>query len=173
VQAANFGPVNITKGQAPVSEVITVSNPNAQPVAISGLQTSVPFSIVTDTCRSTPVQSQGSCTVTVQFAPTALGASTGTLTVDSEAGQSMAQLSGTGVVTLTIDIVPTAGTVTGDGFKCTEKASCMEQITGSVTLAASPPDSFVDWMGACSGKTATCTLSTLTADTTVTAEFLS
>ena len=173
VQAANFGPVNITKGQAPVSEVITVSNPNAQPVAISGLQTSVPFSIVTDMCRSTPVQSQGSCTVTVQFAPTALGASTGTLTVDSEAGQSMAQLSGTGFVTLTIDIVPTAGTVTGDGFKCTEKASCMEQITGSVTLAASPPDSFVDWMGACSGKTATCTLSTLTADTTVTAEFLS
>jgi hypothetical protein len=173
VQAADFGPVDITKGQAPVSEVISVSNPNSQPVAISGLQTSAPFNIVTDTCRGTPVQSRGSCTVTVQFAPTALGASTGTLTVDSAAGPSMAQLSGTGFVTLTIDIVPAVGTVTGDGFMCTEKASCLEQITGSVTLAASPPKTFVDWMGACSGKTATCALSTLTADTTVMAEFLS
>ena len=172
VQAADFGLVNITKGQAPVSEVISVSNPNAQPVAISGLQASAPFSIVTDTCRGTPVQSQGSCTVTVQFAPTALGASTGTLTVDSAAGPSIAQLSGTGFVTLTINIVPIGGTVTGDSFECTEKNSCMEQITGPVTLAASPPGSFVDWMGACSGKTVTCTLSTLTADTAVTAEFL-
>jgi hypothetical protein len=172
VQAADFGPVDITKGQAPVSEVLSVSNPNSQPVAISGgFQTSAPFNIVTDTCRGT-VQSQGSCTVTVQFAPTALGTSNGTLTVDSAAGPSTAQLSGTGFVTLAIDIVPTGGTVTGDGFMCTAKASCLELITGSVTLAASPPGSFLDWTGACSGKTATCTISTLTADTTVTAEFV-
>jgi Abnormal spindle-like microcephaly-assoc'd, ASPM-SPD-2-Hydin len=171
VEAANFGPVDITKGQAPVSEVLLVSNPNSQPVAISGLQTSAPFTIVTDTCGGT-VQSQGSCTLTVQFAPTALGVTNGTLTVDSAAGPSLAPLSGTGFVTLTIDIAPAVGTVMGDGFMCSQKAACLELITGSVTLTASPRRGFLDWTGACSGTIPTCALSTLTADTTVTAEFV-
>ena len=170
MQAADFGDVNITKGQAPASEVISLSNPNAQPVTVTDLQASAPFRIVTDTCRGTPVQGQASCTVTVQFAPTKLGASTGTLTVKSEAGPATAQLSGTGFVTLTIDIGPAAGTVTGDGFKC-EKASCSEQITGPITLAA-VSTGFKDWKDSCPlGNGAICGPLNLTADTTITAQF--
>jgi hypothetical protein len=169
VQAADFGDVNISKGQA--AEVISVSNSNAHPVAITDLQASAPFSIVTDTCRGTPVQSQGSCTVTVQFAPTKLGASTGTLTVNSEAGPATAQLSGTGFVTLTIDIGPAGSTVTGDGFSC-EKAQCSEPIKGPITLTA-VSNGFKDWKGSCpNGNSATtCGPLNLTADTTITAEF--
>jgi hypothetical protein len=169
VQAADFNSVDITAGNAPASQDIAIGNPNTQPIEITGVQASAPFSIVADTCSNMPVQGQASCSITVQFTPTTLGANTGTLTVNSAAGQSTAQLSGTGFVELTIVIAPPgAGTVqTDSGFMCNQ--TCTEQVMGPVTLTATQKG-FKDWKGACSGFISSCTPN-LTADGTVTAEF--
>jgi hypothetical protein len=169
VQAADFDPVDITPGQAPASQDIAIRNPNTQPIEITGVQASGPFSIATDTCSNVPIQGQASCSITVQFAPTTLGTSTGTLTVNSAAGQSTTQLSGTGFAELTIDITPVVGTVQSDsGFSCNQ-AQCIEQITGPVTLTATP-EAFKGWKGPCSGQNS-CGPLNLTEDTTVTAEY--
>jgi hypothetical protein len=172
VQAANFDSVDITPGHAPASQDIAIGNPNAQPIEITGLQASAPFNVVADTCSNVTIQGQASCTITVQFAPTTLGASTGTLTVSSTAGQSTTQLSGTGFAKLTIDITPAGATVQDtSGFACNQ-AECTEQITGPVTLTATSKG-FKDWgnQGACAGVVGPkCTLN-LTQDAIVTAEF--
>jgi hypothetical protein len=169
VQAADFDPVDITPGQAPASADITIRNPNTQPIEITGVQASGPFSIATDTCSNVPIQGQASCGITVHFAPTALGTSTGTLTVNSAAGQSTTQLSGTGFAELTIDITPVVGTVQSDSGVSCNQAECIEQITGPVTLTATPA-AFKGWKGPCSGQNS-CGPLNLTEDTTVTAEY--
>jgi hypothetical protein len=69
------------------------------------------------------------------------------------------------------------GTVTGGGLNCGESTSvCDVMVAGgsAVTLTAAPAGGtrFGSWGGACSGTATTCQL-TLTADTKVTAEFLS
>jgi hypothetical protein len=121
VQAADFDPVDITPGQAPASQDIAIRNPNTQPIEVTGVQASAPFSIATDSCSNVPIQGQASCSITVNFAPTTLGTSTGTLTVNSAAGQSTTQLSGTGFAELTIIITPVVGTVQSDsGFSCNQ-----------------------------------------------------
>jgi hypothetical protein len=169
VQAADFDPVDITPGQAPASQDIAIRNPNTQPIEITGVQASAPFSIATDTCSNVPIQGQASCSITVHFEPTTLGTSTGTLTVNFAAGQSTTQLSGTGFAELTIDITPVVGTVQSDsGFSCNQ-AECIEQITGPVTLTATPK-AFKGWKGPCSGQVG-CGPLNLTEDTTVTAVY--
>ena len=172
VQAAEFDSVDITPGQTAATKDVPIHNPNTQAIEITGLQASAPFSIVADTCSNVSIQGQASCTITVQFAPTTLGASTGSLVVNSAAGQSTTQLSGTGFARLTIDIVPAGATVQDDsGFAC-RQAECTEQITGPVTLTAASKG-FKDWgnQGACSGVIGPECKLNLTQDASVTAEF--
>lgn len=169
-QAADFKSVDITPGQTPASEDIAIRNPNTQPIEITAVQASAPFSITADTCTNAqPIQAQASCSITVLFAPTALGASTGTLTINSAAGQSTTQLSGTGYAELTISIIPKGKIVQDDSGLICDQSECTEQITGPVTLTA-PSKGFKDWKGACSGFIPSCALN-LTADEMVTAEY--
>ncbi len=156
VPPADLGRVDITPGQPPASQQVTVTNSNPQPLLITGAQASAPFSVTPGTCSTgQPIPAQGSCSITVQFAPTALGVSTATLTIDSSAGQSTAQLSGTGFAKLMIMVVG-GGTVQGDdGASCSspDPTGCADQVTAPITLTATPATSgdktavFKGWCG--------------------------
>ena len=90
-----FGSVNV--GSTSGAQSVTVSNPGSTAASISSVSASAPFS-QTNTCGSS-LAAGGSCTVSVQFAPTASGAASGTLSVASSAPSSplTVALSGTGV----------------------------------------------------------------------------
>ena len=185
VQPADFGQVDITPGQAPAGIPVAVSNPNTRELSITSAEiTSGPaFTITVDNCSASTIPPHQSCSVTVQFAPTALGSSSGTLTIASAADQpATAQLTGTGFVILEIIFTGMgSGSVGSDaGFSC--QSDCKEHITSSITLSESPADApsgknpyvFVGWgKGACadSGSQETCGPLDLTADDQVTAQF--
>jgi hypothetical protein len=73
-----------------------VSNPNSTAISVSSVGATGPFS-ETNTCGSS-IAANGSCTVSVTFTPTASGAASGTLSVNSSAPGSplTVALSGTG-----------------------------------------------------------------------------
>jgi Divergent InlB B-repeat domain len=172
LQSAAFSPVDITPGQPAGTQVVTIRNPNTQPLLITGAHTAAPFSIAEDTCSAQSIPPQNSCNVTVQFAPTALGDDTQTLTIDSAAGQSTAQLTGTGFTELTITIRGDGSGSVSDGQEFTCSSDCTEQITGPITLTAAPDANnfFAGWGGDCQGSSTTCQVP-VTADSTVSADF--
>ncbi len=80
----SFG--NQTVGSTSAAQTVTVHNPNSTAVSVSQLAVSGPFS-QTNTCGSS-IAANGSCTVSVAFAPTAAGSASGSLTVASNAAGS-------------------------------------------------------------------------------------
>ncbi len=94
-----FGNVNV--GSTSSAQTVTVSNPNAAAVPVSQLAVSGPFGH-TSTCGAS-IPANGSCTVSVTFAPTATGSASGSLTVASSAPGSplTVALSGTGISSTT------------------------------------------------------------------------
>ena len=96
----SFG--NQTVGSTSGAHTVTVSNPNASAVSVSQLAVSGPFG---QTKRArTSIAANGSCTVSVTFAPpTAAGSASGSLTVASSAAGSPLNvaLSGTGISSTT------------------------------------------------------------------------
>jgi len=171
--------VDITPGQQAATLPITVRNPNTQPLRITSVQTATPYAITADACLAHPIPPQGSCTITAQFAPTALGANAQILTVDSAAGTSTTQLTGTGDAVLTVTITGRgSGSVSdGNAINC-PSGSCAEQISKQLTLTLTATvtpgsgDYFNAWGGSCqaSGSSTACQL-TITADATVSADF--
>ncbi|HEX3961354.1 MAG TPA: choice-of-anchor D domain-containing protein, partial [Trebonia sp.] len=95
----SFG--NETVGSTTSAQTVTVSNPNSSAISVSQLAVSGPFS-QTNTC-GTSIAANGSCTVSIKFAPTAAGAASGSLSVASNAPSSplTVALSGTGVSSTT------------------------------------------------------------------------
>ena len=87
---------NQTVGSTSAAQTVTVHNPNAAAVSVSQLAVSGPFT-QTNTCGAS-IAANGSCTVSVAFAPTAASAASGSLTVASNAPSSplTVALSGTG-----------------------------------------------------------------------------
>jgi Carbohydrate binding module (family 6)/Pectate lyase superfamily protein/F5/8 type C domain/Abnormal spindle-like microcephaly-assoc'd, ASPM-SPD-2-Hydin len=85
-----------TVGSTSAAQTVTVSNPNAVAVSVSSVSASGPFS-QTNTC-GTSIAANGSCTVSVKFAPTATGSASGSVSVASNAPSSplTVALSGTG-----------------------------------------------------------------------------
>jgi hypothetical protein len=180
LEPVTFGPVDFTGGHgAALPEV--VRNPNTRPLRITSAQTATPYTIAADPCQAHPIPAHGSCSITVQFTPADFGASAQILTVDSAAGTSATQLTGTGDVVLTVTITGKAsgsGSVSdGNAISC-PSVFCSEQITKQVTLtltATVTPDSgdyFSGWGGNCQGSenSPTCQL-TITADANVSADF--
>ena len=82
---------------ASASQPVTVSNPGAISVSITGIQASGDFAQINNCGAAVPANS--SCTVSVTFTPTAGGPRTGTLTVTDTASNSpqSVSLSGSGV----------------------------------------------------------------------------
>jgi len=80
------------------AQTFTWTNNSSFPITVSSATiTGANFSIATDSCTNQTVQGGASCTITVIFTPSALGAATGTLTVASGSVKLAAALSGTGV----------------------------------------------------------------------------
>ncbi|MFE3264963.1 choice-of-anchor D domain-containing protein [Streptomyces sp. NPDC059215] len=90
--ALNFG--SVATGSTSAAQTVTVSNPTNSAAAVSSITASGDYS-QTSTCGSS-IAANGSCTVSVKFAPTATGSRTGTLTVDAGGTTSTVSLSGTG-----------------------------------------------------------------------------
>jgi hypothetical protein len=92
----NFG--TVARGKT-VTSTVTLKNGGTAPLNISNIAIggTGPFAISGQTCGATLAQG-ASCSVTVRFAPTTVGASTGTLTFTDDAtpGTQTVSLSGTG-----------------------------------------------------------------------------
>jgi F5/8 type C domain/Pectate lyase superfamily protein/Abnormal spindle-like microcephaly-assoc'd, ASPM-SPD-2-Hydin len=88
-------------GQDSSAQSVTVTNPGSSAASVSSISVSGPFA-QTNNCGSS-IAAGGSCTVSVQFEPTATGNATGTLSVASSAANSplTVPLSGTGTTTST------------------------------------------------------------------------
>jgi len=175
VQPLEFGLVDITGGQQAVTLAETVGNPNARPLRITGAQTATPYSITADGCLAHRILPHGSCTIDVQFAPTAFGPNGQILTVDSTAGDAGTQLSGTGDVVLTITVSGAgSGSVSDEGSIDCSSGSCSTSITQQVSLtltAAASGSQFDGWGGACQGAEGNTCQVNITADTSVGADF--
>ena len=90
--ALSFG--SVVTGTTSAAQTVTVSNPTGSAAAVSSIAATGDFS-QTNTCGSS-IAANGSCTVSVTFAPTATGARTGTLTVNAGGVTSTVSLTGTG-----------------------------------------------------------------------------
>ena len=97
--SVSFGNQNV--GSTSSSQSVTVSNPGSSAVSMSSIGATGPFG-ASNNC-GTSLAAGASCTVSVTFAPTAAGAATGTLSVNSSAPGSplTVALSGTGISSTT------------------------------------------------------------------------
>ena len=94
----NFGGQHLGAPSTP--RTVTVSNRGSAALTISALSvTGATFARTNDSCLSINVAPGASCTVTVAFTPTITGTYTGTLTITSNAPDSPASVSLTGVGT--------------------------------------------------------------------------
>ncbi|MFG2637096.1 choice-of-anchor D domain-containing protein [Streptomyces sp. NPDC048362] len=90
--ALNFG--SVATGSTSDPHTVTVSNPTNTAAPVSSISTSGDYS-QTNTCGSS-IAANGSCTVSVKFAPTATGSRSGSLTVNAGGITNTVSLSGTG-----------------------------------------------------------------------------
>ena len=172
LQPVNFGPVDFTGGHGTALPEV-VRNPNSRQLRITGAQTATPYTITADPCLAHAIPPQGSCTITVEFTPVSFGANAQVLAVDSAAGSSTTQLSGSGDAILSISVTG-PGSVTAGNSVC--PVQCSVQITepGTVTLTASANSGyyFHGWGQGCLGAEvdSTCQL-TVDGDVSVSADF--
>jgi hypothetical protein len=94
-------------GSASTAQTITVTNTGTAALTVSSVLTTGDFS-ETDRCVGASIAVNQSCTVEVEFLPTAVGARTGVLTVygNVTGGQATANLSGTGAAEAAIVLDP-------------------------------------------------------------------
>lgn len=105
----SFGMVVQNKGSASQTFMVSNNGPQASSalvVALGGTD-KAEFQVTADGCNAQILAGNGSCQVTVRFAPTSLGAKSASLTVSSGGGgPAVAQLSGTGITQGTLAITP-------------------------------------------------------------------
>ncbi|MFI5758627.1 choice-of-anchor D domain-containing protein [Streptomyces sp. NPDC051569] len=90
--ALNFG--SVATGTTSTAQTVTVSNPTGSAASVSSIAAGGDFT-QTNTCGSS-IAANGSCAVSVKFAPTATGSRSGTLTVNAGGITNTVSLSGTG-----------------------------------------------------------------------------
>jgi hypothetical protein len=90
--ALNFG--SVATGGTSAVQTVTVSNPTGSAASVSSIATTGDFA-QTNTCGSS-IAANGSCTVSVTFAPTATGTRSGSLTVNAGGVTNTVSLAGTG-----------------------------------------------------------------------------
>jgi hypothetical protein len=100
--SVSFGSTAV--GSTSSAQTVTVSNPGSTAASMSSIGVTGPFG-ESNNC-GTSLAAGGSCTVSVSFKPTAAGAATGTLSVNSSAPGSplSVALSGTGTTSSTTDL---------------------------------------------------------------------
>jgi hypothetical protein len=102
----DFG--SLAQGAMSTTQNVTLTNSGTAPLTISGIATSGNFAS-TNTCGN-GIEVNATCSIAVSFKPSALGESSGSLTLNDNAANSpqTVSLSGTGVVAFTIG-APTGG----------------------------------------------------------------
>jgi hypothetical protein len=111
--AMTVAPVSLVFAAQQVStlsaaQVVTVTNSGTAPLTVSQIVATADFA-ETDTCVSgVPIAPGASCTVSVTFLPSAVGARTGVLTIygDVAGGQATVQLSGTALAAPQVVLMP-------------------------------------------------------------------
>jgi len=88
-----FGNVNVGTGS---SKVVTLSNTGNEDLAVNSAQATGAFGLSGNTCGTT-VAAGASCTLTVAFQPSAMGDSSGALTIQTAAGAKTVALHGVGI----------------------------------------------------------------------------
>jgi hypothetical protein len=118
-QVVRFQPSSVSFSSSPLgtptgSQSITVTNSSNQTMTIADVQTTGDFAVTGNNCSS--VAANGSCTVQVNFNPSSVGISRGTLQIkDATAGnRESVRLTGSGV-DFAINPANTASTVTPGG----------------------------------------------------------
>ncbi len=101
--ALAFGSLNVGSTSAPQN--ITISNLGGTSAALQTIIASGDFAVSANSCGAALPPSVG-CTVSIEFAPTASGVRSGTLTVVDAVGTQVAQLTGTGVNPATDGLAP-------------------------------------------------------------------
>jgi F5/8 type C domain/Pectate lyase superfamily protein/Abnormal spindle-like microcephaly-assoc'd, ASPM-SPD-2-Hydin len=91
--ALSFG--SVATGTTSTAQTVTVSNPTGSAAPVSSISASGDFT-QTNTCGSS-IAANGSCTVSVVFAPKATGTRTGSLTVNAGGVTNTVSLTGTGI----------------------------------------------------------------------------
>jgi len=173
--------------QGPVTQPVTVTNPNPGPLPVTSTTvTGDPsFTPVSDNCSNTAIPANGSCIVTVQFAPTAPGSYSADLaiaTTKTKTKQSSGLLTGTGIWRLYLTAAGPGSITDSQGNTCgpplSGKVTCTIPVTTSQVTLTGAPDCpgytygcyFSSWAFACGGTDPTCTI-TIAADTNVEATF--
>ena len=97
----NFGSMAV--GATSAARAVTLNNRQSVPLNFSSISASGPFLVATNTC-GTSIAANSSCSVGIEFSPTALGAATGTLTFGDDAllSPQTVSLSGTGSAPVTL-----------------------------------------------------------------------
>jgi parallel beta-helix repeat protein len=90
--ALSFG--SVATGTTSAAQTVTVSNPTNSAASVSSISVSGDYT-QTNTCGSS-IAANGTCTVSVKFAPTATGTRTGSLTVNAGGVTNTVSLAGTG-----------------------------------------------------------------------------
>lgn len=106
----SFGTVQV--GTTSNSLYVTVQNLQTGATAIGNVSVTAPFVLAGNACGSS-LAGNSSCAISVAFAPTQPGATTGTLTVTDSTGTQKASLSGTGAAAPTDTLSPTSLTFPG------------------------------------------------------------
>lgn len=98
---------NTNVGATSAAQNIVVANTGGSTATLSAPQISGDFSISTNTC-STSLTAQNSCTISIEFSPTASGSRTGIFQIGSSSGTLSASLSGIGLSAATDTLSTTA-----------------------------------------------------------------
>ncbi|RKZ36113.1 MAG: hypothetical protein DRQ49_18435, partial [Gammaproteobacteria bacterium] len=130
------------------------------------------FYVVTNNCE---VVTEESCSFYIKFEPSREGTRDFSMEVSSSAGTKHLNLSGNGIdipdINLRVDI-DGDGTVTGTGINCGRDCSETYDKGDSVTLNASPSDTFIKWQdGDCDGETSSSCDLVMNSSQSVTAVF--
>lgn len=105
--ALNFG--NSAIGVASPPLTATIKNAGLSNLTISNVTASTNFAVSANTCTTSPLAPNATCTISVTFTPPAAGFSTGTLTISDNGGFSQQQtvtLTGTGATGPQLRIMP-------------------------------------------------------------------
>jgi hypothetical protein len=170
--ALNFG--SVATGSTSSAQTVTVSNPTGSAASVSSISASGDFA-QTNTCGSS-IASNGSCTVSVTFTPTATGTRTGTLTVNAGGTTNTVSLSGTGTTSgggsATLTASPTSLSFGNQAVGSTSAAQTVTVTnTGSAaasvsSVAAGAPFAQTNTCGTSIAAGASCTVSVTFTPTT-------
>ena len=142
LSSTSLGFGNQTDGTSSIAQVVTLTNTGNVALTITtvALTTGTQFS-ETDTCNSSTVQPNGTCTMSITFSPLTAGAKVDTLSITDNASNSpqTIALSGTGIATgANVNLSPTS---LNFGLQFISPASSTQVITltntGNATLTVS------------------------------------